>query len=86
MVLFNFKQMESVNRDSVMSTKDWLITLLILVVPIVNLIMILVWAFSDDTNKNKQNLMKAYLIIFGVFFGVFALLGILGVILSGVLI
>jgi chromate transport protein ChrA len=53
------------------------ITQLILMIPVVGIIMALVWAFSDDTNKNKQNLMLACLIIAAVMLGIFVLFGIL---------
>ena len=48
------------NDTAVMTVKDWLITLLILAIPIVNPIMIFVWAFGDG-NKNRKHLMQAYL-------------------------
>ncbi|WP_373740133.1 hypothetical protein [Neisseria sp.] len=47
----------------VVSLKEWLISSLIMIVPIVNLIMILVWAFSSNTNPNKANFFKAQLIL-----------------------
>lgn len=50
-------------RDASMSLGDWLITLIILCIPLVNIIMLLVWAFSGGTNVNKQNFCRAYLII-----------------------
>ena len=42
---------------------EWLITFLILLIPLVNIIMIFVWAFGDG-KKSKQNFFKAYLIYF----------------------
>ena len=52
------------NRASapVMSLGDWIITLIVLAIPIVGLVMLFVWAFSSSTNPNKANLCKAYLI------------------------
>jgi hypothetical protein len=52
------------NRASapVMSLGDWIITLIVLAIPIVGLVMMFVWAFSSGTNPNKANLCKAYLI------------------------
>lgn len=43
------------------SVKEWLITFLILIIPIVNIVMLFVWAFGDG-KKSKQNYFKAYLI------------------------
>ncbi|MEP1150673.1 MAG: hypothetical protein JXR20_08905 [Balneola sp.] len=66
--------------SSVMTVKDWVITLLISVIPLVGFIMLFVWGFSDSANPNKKNWARAalimlavttviYFIIFGVFFG-----------------
>jgi len=46
-----------------MSLKDWIITLLITWIPLVGIVMLFVWAFSSDTNENKRNWAKAFLII-----------------------
>ncbi len=48
------------NDTAVMTVKDWIITLLILAIPIANPIMIFVWAFGDG-NKNRKHFMQAYL-------------------------
>lgn len=48
--------------NSVMSIKDWLITMLITAIPLVGIIMLFVWAFGDGTNQNKANYAKASLI------------------------
>lgn len=47
----------------VMSVKDWLITSLIMIVPLVNIVMLFVWAFGDGTNPNKSNWAKAALLM-----------------------
>ena len=57
----------------VMTTKDWLITLLLMAIPCVNLIMLFVWAFSHSGNHNRRNYARATL--------VFALIGfVLGIV------
>jgi heme/copper-type cytochrome/quinol oxidase subunit 2 len=50
------------SRNLPLSVSDWFITLLITFIPIVNVIMYLVWAFSDSTNHSKRNFAKAALI------------------------
>ncbi len=50
------------NEPKPMSVGDWVITLLLTGIPIVGFILLLVWAFSSDTNPSKQNWAKAYLI------------------------
>ncbi|WEK53483.1 MAG: hypothetical protein P0Y55_12935 [Candidatus Cohnella colombiensis] len=44
------------------STKDWFITMLILAIPLVNIIMLFVWAFGDGANPSKANYAKAALL------------------------
>lgn len=58
-----FKVVEE-NVEPIMSVKDWVITMLILMIPLVNIIMLFVWAFGDGTVKTKSNYAKAQLIIF----------------------
>jgi len=53
---------QAMNNEKPMSVGDWFITILILGIPLVNIIMYLVWAFSSGTNLNKKNFCKATLI------------------------
>ena len=43
---------------SVMSIKDWVITLIITAIPLVGFIMLFVWGFGSGTNENKANFAK----------------------------
>ncbi|MDP2159704.1 MAG: hypothetical protein Q8K02_04435 [Flavobacterium sp.] len=52
-----------------MSVKDWLITLLIVAIPIVGIIMLFVYAFSSTENVNKQNWAKAQLLLVAIILG-----------------
>lgn len=45
------------------STEEWLITFLIAGIPCVGIVMMFVWALSSDTNVNKRNFARAYLIL-----------------------
>lgn len=38
-----------------------------MMIPLVNLIMMFVWAFSSNTNPNKANYFKAALILFVIY-------------------
>ncbi|OMF34679.1 hypothetical protein BK133_11755 [Paenibacillus sp. FSL H8-0548] len=49
----------------VITVKEWMITWLILMIPIVNIIMMFIWAFGEG-NPTKKNLFKAYLIFAGI--------------------
>jgi xanthine/uracil permease len=65
-----------------LTVKDWMITILVSAIPLVNLIMFFVWAFGDNTHPSKSNWAKAsliwlaifivlYIIIFAIFGGLF---------------
>lgn len=51
---------------SVMSIKDWVITLFITAIPLIGIIMLFVWAFGSDTNANKRNWAKGTLILLAI--------------------
>ncbi len=44
------------------SVGDRMVTLLIMIIPIVNIVMLFVWAFGDSTKVSKANWAKASLI------------------------
>lgn len=56
---------ESIVRQnpSTVSIGDWVITLILVCIPVVNFIMLLVWAFSSNTPVSKANWAKATLLL-----------------------
>jgi hypothetical protein len=50
-------------REKPYSVGGWLLTMLIMCVPLVNIVMIFVWAFGSKTNKSKKNYFIAALIM-----------------------
>ena len=60
----------------IVSVKEWLITNLILMIPMVNLVMIFVWAFNSNTNPNKANYFKAALILFAIVMAIYLVLAV----------
>ena len=52
--------------ERAVSIGDWILTFIILLLPVVNIVMMFVWAFSSNTPKSKSNFFKAYLIVVGV--------------------
>lgn len=52
--------------EAPMSLGDWLITLIVLMIPCVNVIMLFVWAFGSSTPITKRNFCRAELIVMGV--------------------
>ncbi|MDR1066237.1 MAG: hypothetical protein LBL35_02215 [Clostridiales bacterium] len=53
----------AVSDASVMGFGDWLITLIILAIPCVNIIMLIVWAVSGSGNVNRRNFCRASLVV-----------------------
>ncbi len=49
-----------------MSLGEWMITLLIMFIPCVNIVMMFVWAFSKNQKQSKSNFFKAQLIYTGI--------------------
>ena len=53
------------------SIGNWLVSLLLLAIPIVGIVMLFVWAFSSGTNPSKSNWAKANLIFAAIAFLIF---------------
>jgi ABC-type Fe3+ transport system permease subunit len=49
-------------NQPVMKVKDWIVIYLIMLIPIVNIVMLFIWAFDKNINPNKSNWAKASLI------------------------
>lgn len=68
-----------------MKITDWLITFLITAIPLVGLVMLFVWGFSENSNKVRATWAKAMLVwyaivialstLFIILFGTAAILG-----------
>ncbi|ANF96215.1 hypothetical protein [Paenibacillus bovis] len=66
-------------NTGVVSFKEWMITMLLVAIPVVNLVMLFIWAFGGNAKLSKSNYAKATLIwmvigivvsiIFSVLFG-----------------
>ncbi len=50
------------NVSETVSIKEWVVSFLLMCIPVVNFVMPLIWAFSDSEKKSKSNFFKAYLI------------------------
>ncbi|KNZ40452.1 hypothetical protein AKG39_17705 [Acetobacterium bakii] len=49
-----------------MTLGDWMITLLLLFIPIVNIVMLIIWSVDSSTNENKKHFAWAYLIYMAI--------------------
>ncbi len=56
------QEQQVVRNQSVVTIGDWIITMILMCIPIVNFILLLVWAFSASTPVSKANWAKASLI------------------------
>lgn len=45
---------------------EWILTILVMMIPCVGLIIYLVWAFGKNGNVNRRNYCRAYLIIYAI--------------------
>ncbi|NOU93331.1 hypothetical protein GC093_08885 [Paenibacillus sp. LMG 31456] len=67
----------------VMTVKDWILTFIVSAIPVVNIIMLFIWAFGDSANPNKKNYSKASLLLAAIFIVIYALFFILFVVILG---
>ena len=51
-----------VEQAPVMSFMDWVVVFILTSLPIVNIIMLIVWAVGENVNPNKKNFAKAALL------------------------
>ncbi len=66
-------------QDKPLSIGDWILTLIVLSIPFVNLIMLLYWSLSSSSNTNRKNFCIAYLVLALVFIAIFVALIFMGV-------
>ena len=57
------KRKTSAGQNAVLSTVEWLGTLLVLIIPIVGLVVYIVWAFGSGGNIHRRNFCRAALIL-----------------------
>lgn len=60
-----------------MDLKDWILTLVVLLIPCVGIVMYFVWAFGNSGNINRRNFCRAQLIIFAALLGIYLVLFVL---------
>lgn len=59
-------EVKAQENNSIVTMGDWVVTILLTAIPIVNIIMICVWAFGSDTATSKKNFAKAQLIFIAI--------------------
>lgn len=61
-------QQPNTELEEPMSMGEWMVTLLIMMIPCANIVMMFVWAFSSKEKKSKSNYFKASLIFTAIQF------------------
>lgn len=67
-----------------MTIKDWLITIVVLAIPLVNIVMYFVWAFSDSGNVNRKTYCQATLLFIAIIIAAVVFFGVIGSMFSSV--
>ena len=52
------------NNNGIISTGDWLITKILILIPVINIILLIIWSLSKSENQNKVNWARATLFIY----------------------
>lgn len=55
-------------NEQVMGVGEYIVTLLLIMIPILGIILLFKWSFSESVNLNKKNMARAYLIFFAIWF------------------
>ena len=58
---YQYREPET-DLEEPISMGEWLVTMLLMLIPCVNIVLIFVWAFSSKEKKSKSNYFKAALI------------------------
>jgi len=74
------ENLNTTELESPVSIVDWIITWILLAIPLVNIIMLFVWALNPSTKKSKQNFARASFVVFFFFIALsFLMMIVLGV-------
>ena len=71
---------QEVRTSGELRVRDWLLTMLILAVPIVNLVMLFIWAFGSP--NPRKNFSKGYLLWMAICIGVALIFYIIAIIIA----
>jgi uncharacterized membrane protein YqjE len=69
-------QNTSLNQAPIISVGEWVVAFILMAIPLVNLIVLLIWAFGSTNNPSKANWAKAALLFMVIAFALwFIVLG-----------
>lgn len=53
-------------NNTIVTLGDWVVTIILMAIPVVNIVMLCVWAFGDSAPISKKNFAKAQLIFMAI--------------------
>ena len=65
------QQLQKQYENRPMSVADWVGSILLLLIPIANIVLLFVWAFGGNAPISKRNWARAHLLILAVVFGLY---------------
>ncbi|MFC2412167.1 MAG: hypothetical protein ACFNOP_07610 [Bacteroides sp.] len=65
------RQLQKQYENRPMTVGDWAGSILLLLIPIANIVLLFVWAFGGNAPMSKRNWAKAHLLILAVVFGLY---------------
>ena len=65
------RQLQKQYENRPMSVADWVGSILLLLIPIANIVLLFVWAFGGNAPLSKRNWARAHLLILAVVFGLY---------------
>lgn len=65
----DFKDDPLAPEQSPLTTLEWMTTLIILMLPVINLVVAFIWAFSSTVNVNRRNFSRATLALAAIGLG-----------------
>ncbi len=60
-----------------LSVGDYIVIFILFSLPVVNLVLAIVWSFTEGVNPNRKNFARAYLLLWAIFLVIFIITGIL---------
>ena len=65
------RQLQKQYENRPMTVGDWAGSILLLLIPIANIVLLFVWAFGGNAPMSKRNWARAHLLILAVVFGLY---------------
>ena len=69
------QQYQQGNQWPHMTMGNWIVTFLLMLIPIANIVLMFMWAFGNDVNPSKKSFFKASLIMAAISIALSILLG-----------